>query len=135
MRHSHVFNFCPIFFKMIYHVFQRMTLYGIANQRFPLISSNQYETMFCFSFYANFHFNGHFSPFYTAIMDWRKQRKTLVCISKQCNKLTNIIRYFEENCTKIEDVRVPQKRSSKKPLWLVTNQSLGMMECFGVKDK
>ena len=32
--------------------------------------------------------------------------------------MTNIIRYFEENCTKIEDVRVPQKKSLKKPLWL-----------------
>ena len=42
MRHSHVFNFCQIFFKMIYHVFQRINLYGIANQRFPLISSIQY---------------------------------------------------------------------------------------------
>ena len=41
MRHSHVFNFCVIFFKLISYVLQLIVLYGIANQRFRFISSIQ----------------------------------------------------------------------------------------------
>ena len=41
MRHSHVFNFCVIFFKLISYVLQLIALYGIANQRFRFISSIQ----------------------------------------------------------------------------------------------
>ena len=41
MRHSHVFIFCVIFFKLISYVLQLIALYGIANQRFQFISSIQ----------------------------------------------------------------------------------------------
>ena len=39
---SHVFLFWAISFKLTNHVFQRMTLYWIASQLFPLTSSIQY---------------------------------------------------------------------------------------------
>ena len=41
MRHSHVFNFCAIFFKLISFVFHLIALHGIANQHFRFISSIQ----------------------------------------------------------------------------------------------
>ena len=50
--------------------------------------------MFCFLFYANFNFNGQFRHIFmvkSAILDWRNQRKTLVCNLKQCHELKNII--------------------------------------------
>ena len=42
LRHSHALKFMKNFFKSTYYVFQLMTLFKIANQRFPLISSIQY---------------------------------------------------------------------------------------------
>ena len=39
MRHSHVFNFCLIFFKLGKFVLQLIPLYGIATQHFRIIYS------------------------------------------------------------------------------------------------
>ena len=41
VRHSNVFDFCAIFFKLIHFVLQLIALYGIANQRFRFKSSIQ----------------------------------------------------------------------------------------------
>ena len=42
MQHSHAFNFCAVFLILTHFNLQLNALYGIANQRFRLISSNQY---------------------------------------------------------------------------------------------
>ena len=46
----------------------------------------------------------------------KKKRKTLICNPKLCHELKNMICQFEEIYHKPEGVRVPQKKSRKKPL-------------------
>ena len=83
---------------------------------------NQPQTMFCFSIFANFDFNG-FSVILAAILDRRYEPKTLVCNPIQSNELKNITYQFEENCAKIEDVRVPHWKTYKKAVMTSSNQN------------
>ena len=60
-----------LLFRIVITVFTVFPLFnwGVmqrTHQIWPYSSSatqNEHETMFCFSFYANFHFNGHFRHF------------------------------------------------------------------------
>ena len=71
--------------------------------------------------FANFVFNG-FSVFAAAILDRRYEPKMLVCNPIQSNEVKNKTYQFEENCTKIEDVRVPHLNTYKKAVMTSSNQ-------------
>ena len=83
--------------------------------------SNQCKPTLCCSMFAYFGFNV-FSVFSAAILDRRYEPKTLVCNPIQSNELKNITYQFEENCAKIEDVRVPHWKTYKKAVMTSSNQ-------------
>ena len=56
-------------------------------------------------------------------MDGRFEPKTLVCNPIQINELKNKMYQFEENCTKIEDVRMSHSKALKKADMPSSNQN------------
>ena len=85
----------------------------------PFYSSatqNQQVMMFCFLFYANFDFNGHFRHF-DRPFELKNQRKTLLFNLIQCHKLKNIkCQQIWRKLLEFNSVRMPRKKFSLKPL-------------------
>ena len=121
-QNYHCYRFFRYFIRNLCH---RRTKYGhIRHQRLKINTKRWF--VFCFT---QIYILTVIFAIWTAILNWRNQRKTLVCNSKQCQELKYVKGQFEEYCSQFESVRVLQRKSLKKPLWSHTSRLKKIEKC------